>query len=323
MTHTTQKSSNSNTHSPKLCPHSSSPIEGWNFHYWHKPTTRYRPIIALHGFTGNGLDFAYFGQHAISNCNWIAPDLPGHGKTQLNADNVFSLASFVDTFIDVSNLMLQFQASIAMEHAALNSKKKHSQSQILTHNDYNRPILLGYSMGGRLALALALTYPNLFSKLILVSTRPGYHSHAEHIARIESDRKWIDILQLQGVEGFYNKWENQPIIASQNKIDPQERKKMRQRRIELNTVPGLIFALETFGSGIMPPFWNNLHRITIPTLLISGENDTEYSQKIHKEMTSVLPKNLTQEAIIPNAGHAPQWENRDAFVEVIENYLTM
>lgn len=242
-------------------------------------------ILALHGFTGNRHDFDAISHATVSNQQWVSIDMPGHGS-----------------MVKLSSRTEYTQESFAKEIDVILPPKS---------------ILLGYSMGGRMALHYAIHYPQKLSALILISASPGIADDAERenrkIADLELARKIEDI----GIPSFLDEWQNQTLIRSQENIPEKIRQAMRQERLK-NDPYELALNLRGMGTGNMKPLWNELTNLSIPTLLVSGKNDSKYCG-IAQQMKKLIPNSIHK--FIPDAGHMPQLENIPAYLAVQNTFL--
>ena len=158
----------------------------------------------------------------------------------------------------------------------------------------------GYSMGARLALAVALRYPDRVERLILESGTPGIEDDADRASRRAADEALAQLLEREGIDAFVRKWEANPVLAGQ----PHQALRAGRRS---HTPEGLAGALRRLGQGAQPSLWPELPRLRIPTLLIAGEHDLKYAA-IARRMQALLPRAEVQ--IVKGAGHSPHLENR-------------
>lgn len=242
------------------------------------------PLVALHGFSG-------------SSANWsrdvfppgyqlIAPDLLGHGQT--DSPEAYISYNMVYAAPDLAALI-----------------------ERLTEPPVT---LLGYSMGGRLALYLAIRYPHLVSRLILESASPGLVSQAERSARHASDRELADRIERDGIESFVDYWEAQALFATQTRAIKEG---LRPVRLAQNP-RGLANSLRGMGTGIQLPLWGHLDKLRMPTLLIAGERDSKFTQ-IAQHMSDVIPDCTL--AIIPKAGHTVHLEQPAYYADCLRAFL--
>lgn len=159
-------------------------------------------------------------------------------------------------------------------------------------------VLGGYSMGARLALAVALRAPQLVSRLILESGSPGLEDDGDRAARLREDQELADFLEREGVDAFLRKWEAHPLLKGQ----PHERLRAERKR---STAAGLASALRHLGQGAQPSLWPGLSRLRMPALLITGDRDPKYLA-IARRMQALIPN--AELLVVPDAGHAPHLE---------------
>jgi 2-succinyl-6-hydroxy-2,4-cyclohexadiene-1-carboxylate synthase len=148
-------------------------------------------------------------------------------------------------------------------------------------------IYVGYSMGGRLCLRLAIDRPDLVRALVLVSASPGLRDAAEREARVASDEALARDIERDGVDAFLERWLAQPMFAS---IPPERWEIDARRRLEPEY---LTECLRVLGTGAMQPLWDRLSELSMPVLLVTGTDDAKFTA-IAQEM---------REAIGPNAEH--------------------
>ena len=226
-----------------------------------------KPALFLHGFTGSGASWSHV---AASLADFVAPtcpELPGHTGMPLPAR--LGRAGFEATI-----------ASLA--------------AQITTPT-----MVIGYSQGARLALALAVRHPEKITRLVLESGTAGLVRHHDRALRQAEDEARAMLIETQGVDAFIAKWEQLPLFAG------------IPRTVELNnrrrahTPEGLAGSLRCLGLGVQPNFWPQLHRLMVPTLLLTGARDTKFTM-IARKMAGELP--LGWHVTVPNAGHAVHLE---------------
>jgi 2-succinyl-6-hydroxy-2,4-cyclohexadiene-1-carboxylate synthase len=157
--------------------------------------------------------------------------------------------------------------------------------------------LAGYSMGGRIALHLALAQPELVTKLVLISTTAGIEDDAERTARREADERLADEIVRDGVEAFAQRWGAQPLFAGQPLAVAQAARaeRLRWRSDELAAT------LRALGTGTMEPVWNRLHELTMPTVILVGERDAKF-RAIGERLAAGLPRGELR--VVEGSGHA-------------------
>lgn len=134
-----------------------------------------------------------------------------------------------------------------------------------------RGLYVGYSMGGRLCLRLALDRPDLVRGLMLVSTSPGIADSDERAARVAADDALADRVERDGVDEFLLRWLAQPMFATV----PADAPGLADRR--RLTPKYLAACLRVLGAGVMEPMWNDLPRLAMPVMLVTGTGDKKYT----------------------------------------------
>ncbi len=264
-------------------------INGIQYHVERWGSLEGTPLLLLHGFTGSGASWIKFKPY-WQNYNVIAVDIIGHGKS--------------DSPDDVSKYDIEAVAG--------------DLHGILQRLGIGQTNLLGYSMGGRLALTFALKYPRMVQKLILESSTPGLKSKDEREARRLQDEKLACRIQEQGITEFVDYWENIPLFQSQKGLSKDVRHQIRTERLS-NSALGLSNSLRGMGTGAQSSWWKRLHEITFPVLLITGELDIKFCQ-IAKEMQKTL-KNGNWISV-EKSGHAIHVENPELFGTIVNEFLS-
>ncbi len=174
--------------------------------------------------------------------------------------------------------------------------------------------VVGYSMGGRLALAAALRRPGKFGALILVGTSAGIEDQEARTERRLADEELADWIEGHSIEEFAERWEAQPVFASQ----PPELV-MAQRPGRLAHDPSrLAQLLRSAGQGMFDPVWHRLEEIDCPVLAVAGELDSKYADASYRIAERVKHGRAR---LIPGAGHAPQLEQPGEFAAVLLDFL--
>ena len=174
-------------------------------------------------------------------------------------------------------------------------------------------VWLGYSMGGRMALHVAVRSPEVVRALVLVGATPGIEDGDERAARREQDREQARRVREDGVDAFVERWLALPMFAG---LPPWARFDEERRR---NTAEGLAASLELAGTGSQAPLWSDLPGIDVPVLAVAGTEDARYAA-IAERMASAIGPNATA-ALVPGAGHAAHLENPDGFLAVLRPWL--
>ena len=172
-----------------------------------------------------------------------------------------------------------------------------------------RATYVGYSMGGRLCLQLALDRPDLVDELVLVSASPGIADDAERAARSTSDESLAHEVERDGVDAFLERWLAQPLFASLSR----DAAGVEDRRAA-NTIARLTHQLTVLGQGAQPNNWSRLHELAIPMLVVVGSRDAKYVD-IAGRMHEAIPN--ARVAVIEGAGHACHLERPDDFAHLL------
>ena len=262
----------------------------YQFHYFlnhnaHKPI-----ILLLHGFMGNIYEFDQVIKLLFDDFSYLIIDLPGHGKTQVLDDEYYTMPSTAAAII-----------------------------QLLDQLKIDQCYLIGYSLGGRLALYLTLHFPSRFIKVILESASPGLATEMARLARIKSDaqiaRKLTRMINKDDFYHFLNNWYEQRIFGK-IKNHPQYQRMIASRLT--NYPPNLVKSLQFMGTGSQPCLWELLTENTIPLLLLVGEEDQKF---IDINIAITEKCQVAKLQIIHDVGHNIHLENTLAFVQNIQDFF--
>ena len=177
-----------------------------------------------------------------------------------------------------------------------------------------RATYLGYSMGARFLLHLALSMPELVDRLVLIGATAGIDDPDERARRRDQDEAMAQRLERDGVEAFVDAWLAQPLFAGLT-----EDMQFREARAE-NTVEGLAESLRQAGTGAQDPLWDRLHRLAMPVLVVAGELDVKFSE-LASRLAASIGENA-EVAIIPGAGHAVHLERPAEFVAALRRFIS-
>jgi len=246
-------------------------------------------LFTLHGFTGSSATWSPFLPDWRDRRTVVSIDLLGHGDSDAPADPArYQVDRCVADLFAVADQLGQARFD-----------------------------LLGYSLGGRVALHLAATAPQRIRALILESASPGILDPDECQARRDSDEGLAKLLETDGIQAFVDRWEQVPLFASQRELPTEVRARLRAQRLRSNPL-GLANSLRGIGAGVMPPVHDRFGRVEAPTLLIVGARDLKYVG-IGRELAMQLPRARLE--IVPGAGHAVHLERSAAFSEAIVGFL--
>nr|WP_255726763.1 2-succinyl-6-hydroxy-2,4-cyclohexadiene-1-carboxylate synthase [Sporosarcina sp. ACRSM] len=250
----------------------------------HLPT-----VVLLHGFTGSTATWTEVSKRLTGVARTVAIDLTGHGKTT---------------------------APVESDRYEMDQQVKDLEA-LFDHLGLRSFVLVGYSMGGRIALAYTILYPDRVSSLILESASPGLRSENERVERCQADHQLAEKLETDGLPAFVDFWENIPLFHSQKRLSDEVRQTIRQERLGQRAT-GLANSLRGIGTGSQPSYWSRLGTVHMPVLLLTGEYDTKFIN-ISREMGEHFP--TVRHETIPDAGHAIHVEKPDVFATMISEHL--
>ncbi|MCX8001742.1 MAG: 2-succinyl-6-hydroxy-2,4-cyclohexadiene-1-carboxylate synthase [Anoxybacillus mongoliensis] len=248
-----------------------------------------QPLLLLHGFTGSCQTWHPFISTWSRHMQCVAIDILGHGRTDAP-----SAVQRYDIEIIAKDIAMLFEQ--------LEIKKAH---------------ILGYSMGGRLALTFAIRYPQYVRTLILESSSPGLKTEKERMKRREEDERLAQFIEKHGVASFVDHWENIPLFSSLQRLPKNMQQMLREERLQ-HTAIGLANSLRGMGTGAQPSWWETLHQLHMPTLLICGEDDEKFC-RIASEMVQLLPNGTL--ITVPHAGHVVHMEQRERFGTLVQQFV--
>lgn len=248
-----------------------------------------QPLLLLHGFTGDHSTWQTVSPALGAKNQLVLLDLPGHGDSDSPAcAAAWSMSSVAADLVSLLD--------------ALELPQVH---------------LLGYSLGGRLALYLALHYPRRCASLILESASPGIANLKERMARQQSDEQLADKIETRGIAWFVEYWQALPMWASQARLSPQARLAQRKQRLRCHPA-GLAGSLRGLGTGAQPSLWEMLPGLQMPTLLIVGALDSKFRQ-FNAAMSDAIPDARLE--IIAGAGHNAHLEKPRQFAGLLAAHL--
>jgi len=245
-------------------------------------------VLLLHGFTGSHESMADLAERLAPRPT-LCLDLVGHGGSDAPEDPA---AWHMDACVAQVERVLDAWASGPVH-------------------------VVGYSMGGRVALSLAAAAPQRVASLALVGASPGLASEAERAQRRAADAALADELRADGLEAFVERWTAQPLFASQKRLPEAVRERARAERLR-NRPEALARSLRGMGTGSMPPLHDALPSLDVPVTVVVGDEDARF-RALAESMAAALPR--ARVARIPEAGHAAHLERPDATAAEIRRGL--
>jgi 2-succinyl-6-hydroxy-2,4-cyclohexadiene-1-carboxylate synthase len=180
--------------------------------------------------------------------------------------------------------------------------------------DASGAVLVGYSLGGRLALRAVLREPARYAGLVIVSTTAGIDDAPARTARAEADERLAAWIEASPMEDVVSVWERQPLFADQSETLVEQ-----QRPGRLSHDPAsLALLLRTAGQGVLEPVWHELLRLDLPVLAIAGARDDGYVRAARRIAETAPHGRL---AVVGEAGHAPQLQQPEEVGRLIAAFL--
>jgi 2-succinyl-6-hydroxy-2,4-cyclohexadiene-1-carboxylate synthase len=247
------------------------------------------PVVLLHGFTGSARSWGPVVDALAPEFTTLAFDIVGHGQSD---------------------------SPEALDHYRM-PRVVEDLVRLLRVVGYQRATWLGYSMGARTALQVAVLHPEVVSALILEGGSPGLRTVDEREARIASDDLLAGRLEHDGVEPFIDYWQSIPLFASHASLPKAVWDAQRVGRLR-NSPRGLANSLRGMGTGAQEPLHDRLHEVNVPALVMAGQHDIRYTD-IAREMAHAMPDATMQ--VIEGGGHAAHLEQPDRFNALVLDFL--
>jgi 2-succinyl-6-hydroxy-2,4-cyclohexadiene-1-carboxylate synthase len=233
-------------------------------------------IVFLHGFTQTSNSWKPIADHFVGTGHQcFVVDLPGHGESAHVRADLRRAADMIGAVGDEATYV-------------------------------------GYSLGGRAALHVALMYPHLVASLVTVGANPGIDSEDERARRRESDDELITRMEDIGLEAFLREWVALPLFGNRA-VGPLE---MADRL--RNTVEGLASSLRLAGTGAQGSLWPRLRELNMPVLAIAGERDEKFAA-IARQMATTVPEGRS--ALVPGASHSAHLDDPGVVIDLITSAL--
>jgi 2-succinyl-6-hydroxy-2,4-cyclohexadiene-1-carboxylate synthase len=247
------------------------------------------PLLLIHGFAGSQGQWIPFVERWSSSYQLILIDMLGHGGSA----TPLQVERYVTEQVTADLVQLLDELGIASVH------------------------MLGYSMGGRIALSFAMQEQSRVRSLILESSSPGLASEQERIDRRASDQHLAERIQQQGIHWFAEFWGSLPLFATLQRLPESELTRLHAARLA-NSPLGLSQSLRGIGTGQQPSWWEQLGELTIPVLLIAGELDLKYcgiAQLMHQKLQHC------ELELVAEAGHNVHMEQPHLFDTIVMRFL--
>jgi 2-succinyl-6-hydroxy-2,4-cyclohexadiene-1-carboxylate synthase len=246
------------------------------------------PVTLLHGFTQSGRSWRELISRMPAGWRWVVPDLRGHGETQTRPGAPCSMDACTEDLVALWEEL-----------------------------DLGRTHLVGYSMGGRLALHVAARRPERVASLLTIGAHAGLDEDAR-AGRVQGDESLAERIEREGIEPFVDYWGSLPLFAGLARRGDSYLAEIRAERLK-NHVAGLACSLRGMGAGVMEPVWDELGRVNAPCTFVAGQLDHGYVASARRLAASVQRGRVE---IVVRAGHAVHQERPDAFARLLANHLT-
>jgi 2-succinyl-6-hydroxy-2,4-cyclohexadiene-1-carboxylate synthase len=258
--------------------------QSWYYQEWGKSDSP--AVVLLHGFTGSHQSWMPLAHDWSQEWRIIAPDLPGHGQTETPDDpQGLSLPATADRLCS-----------------------------LLDHLSIAKAAVIGYSMGGRLALVMAVRHQERLSKLILESASPGLADAAQRRERRQRDDALADDIESRGLAWFVPYWADQPLFM----IQPESLRECGNQIRYSQSATGLAQSLRGAGTGVQAPVWDRLQSLKLPVLIVTGALDTKFCA-IAERMAALIPN--AQWVCTAQAGHTVHGEQPHHFDGLVRAFF--
>jgi 2-succinyl-6-hydroxy-2,4-cyclohexadiene-1-carboxylate synthase len=247
-------------------------------------------LLCVHGFSGSAEDWREFADALKSDVSVFAIDLPGHGKSERPPEREPYTEEYLVGLMDATMQRLPVK----------------------------RRVPTGYSMGGRLALAYAISHPGRSDALALIGATPGLRDPDERKARRDADEELARFVESRPIEDFVTRWEDSPLFETRKRLPNEKRERIRQNKLR-NDPSSLACSLRGFGTGAMTPLWDRLEELAIPTLLITGALDEKFCE-INEETLNYLA--FGEWRTVADSGHAAIDEKPEATAAAVDEFLS-
>ncbi|MCU4183645.1 alpha/beta fold hydrolase [Acidiferrimicrobium sp. IK] len=236
------------------------------------------PTVGLvHGFTQSAASWEPVAGRLADRWRLVAVDAPGHGRSAAVNTDLWEGAELIGATVGPASYV-------------------------------------GYSMGGRLALHLALARPDLVDALVLVSATAGIDDPEERAARRAADERLAERVEAEGVEAFVAWWLTRPLFATLPAASAAIESRLG------GSAAGLASSLRLAGTGTQQPLWDRLGELAMPVLVIAGSLDGAYTERAQRLAAGIGPGATLE--VLAGAGHACHLEQPEAFASTVREWLT-
>jgi 2-succinyl-6-hydroxy-2,4-cyclohexadiene-1-carboxylate synthase len=243
------------------------------------------PLLLLHGFGWTRHSFDDLLPVLEPGHQLVLPDLPGHGASVAPEQG----------FEDCLNALVDDLRGRGIRSVSL----------------------LGYSMGARLSLGLAVGWPALVSRMALISGSPGLENEDARVERRRADADLAARIERLGVDPFFDEWEAGPLFAGLRALPAARRAVLRARRTR--DPDRMAAALRLLGLGSQPNYWDRLRELRVPTLLLTGAQDPKFTALAQAMAPRIQKAELLA---IAGCGHAAHLEAPERVAGPLRSFLS-
>lgn len=244
-------------------------------------------VLFLHGFMGSAADWNGVITALKPDFDGFAVDLPGHGDSTGCPEAAYTMEGATRMLVDRLDARGIAQCAV-----------------------------VGYSMGGRLALYFALHHPERCHSLVLESASPGLATAKERRERRVVDEARAVQLETGSLEMFLQAWYRQPLFASLARHEGLVGQMVASRRA--NDPVELARSLRGMGTGSQPSLWERLAALRVSTCAVAGALDARYVA-LAGDMAARCP--CMRVVVVPEAGHNVHAEQPRRFVTLLRTFL--
>jgi 2-succinyl-6-hydroxy-2,4-cyclohexadiene-1-carboxylate synthase len=247
------------------------------------------PVVVLHGFAGSaaamfGVTDALAPHHEV-----MTIDLVGHGRSP------------------------KPEGAAHYEH----ERVVEALDDVIVDTGLARTHLLGYSMGGRIALSYAVAHRDRLRSVVLVSASAGIADATLRAKRRRDDEALADRIEQEGLGWFVDYWMRLPLLQPRSELGASLSARARSQRMD-NDPHALANVLRGLGPGVLPSALDHLDDLDLPVAVIAGEHDMRY-RAVAADLVGRLHRGVHH--VVPDAGHAPQLDNPTGLAAAVLPFL--
>jgi 2-succinyl-6-hydroxy-2,4-cyclohexadiene-1-carboxylate synthase len=262
-------------------------LDGKDIHLNYAVIGEGMPVTLLHGFTLSSRSWQEVISKMPQGYRWLVPDLRGHGATRIPTGAPCTMDACMGDL-----------------------------EMLWDHLGIERTHLVGYSMGGRLALYVAAHLPDRLLSLLTIGAHAGLEEDARE-GRRQGDEALAQRIEKDGLEPFIDYWGSLPLLAGVERRGPSFTAQLRAERMS-NHVAGLAKSLRGMGAGRMEPVWDRLAGLKCPCTFVAGQLDHGYVASARRLASTVVDGRVE---VVIRAGHAVHLERPEAFARVLAAHL--